>query len=232
MRYIQKLDIPDFFLEDTELLQSKIVNASNKKVFWKKYKKRRKLKEYLLENEQNYLCCYCESKVEIDGEAKGGSHIEHLKPKSLDYDNLTFDYYNLVVSCQGTCHNEDGDSSRNSCGHKKEDEYSEEEFLSPVIVENIRDYFRYETIENEKIKILPTDKTSIKAQYMIDILHLNDERLLKARFTALKDFELSRDNIMEEFDVEVTAEEILEMLLTEDLAFISTLRYEYGIYEV
>jgi len=231
MRYIQKLNIPTFFLEDTQLLQSQIVNASDKKVFWEKYKKKKRLKEHLLENEQNYLCCYCESKVEIHGdEAKDGSHIEHLKPKSLDYATLTFEYHNLVVSCQGSCHNEEGDKSRNSCGHKKRNEYNEEKFLNPTTINDIRDYFKYETIENEKIKILPTDKAPEKAQYMIDILYLNDESLSKARYTALKDFELSPDKMMEEFEIEVTEEEILKILLTEDLAFISTLRYEYGVY--
>jgi len=228
MRYIQKLNIPNFFIEDVKSLQNQILNDSNKKVFWKRYREKQKLKKHLLKNEQNYLCCYCESKIEIYGdEAKDGSHIEHLKPKSLDYDKLTFDYHNLVVSCQGTCHNEDGDSSRSSCGHKKEDEYNEEKFLNPTRVEDIRDYFRYKTIENEKMKILPTDKAPIKAQYMINILHLNAEPLLIARGKALKDFEENQYNMKKEFEIEVTVEKIIEMLLTEDLAFISTLRYEY-----
>ena len=209
MRHIQKLDTPDFFLEDTNAL-----------THWGRYKEKKKLKKYILENEQNYLCCYCESKVAISGEQeRDGTHLEHIKPKKV-YTDLTFSYQNLVVSCQGTCYNEEGDNGRHSCGHKKEDEYSEEKFLNPTTVEDIRDYFRYETVENERITILPTDKSPLKAQYMIDILYLNDERLSKARFTALKDFE--------EFGMMLEYDEV-EALLSEDLAFISTLRYEYGV---
>ncbi len=219
MRYIQKLDTPDFFLEDTQFLTN-----------WGNYTEKKELKKYILNNEQNHLCCYCESKVTISGDKeKDGSHLEHIKPKKF-YSNLTFYYQNLIVSCHGTCHNSNNDDTRHSCGHKKDDDYDGAKFLNPTMVNDIRDYFKYETIENEKIEISPTSKDPIKAQYMIDILHLNAEPLLIARGKALKDFELSQENMREEFEMEVTEEEIIEMLLTEDLAFISTLRYEYGIY--
>jgi uncharacterized protein (TIGR02646 family) len=221
MRHIQKLNTPNFFTQHTQFLAN-----------WRDYIGRRKkrLKKYILNNEQNHLCCYCESKVTISGDKeKDGSHLEHIKPKKF-YSDLTFYYQNLIVSCHGTCHNNENDKTRHSCGHKKDDDYDETKFLNPTTVNDIRDYFKYETIENEKIKILPTDKAPTKAQYMINILHLNAETLLKARYTALKDFESSPDKMMEEFEIEVTEEEVLEMLLTEDLAFISTLRYEYGIY--
>ncbi|SFV66093.1 conserved hypothetical protein [hydrothermal vent metagenome] len=208
MRYIQKLDTPNFFTEDTQLLTD-----------WKNYKKKKKLKEYILKNEQNYLCCYCESKVTILGDKeKDGSHLEHIKPKKF-YADLTFYYNNLLVSCQGTCHNSENDKTRYSCGHKKDDEYIDNKFLNPTIVEDIRDYFKYETIENEKVKIVPTAKDSNKAEYMINLLHLNDDTLLYARGKALKDFE--------EFWLEIEVDDIRSML-TEDLEFISFLRYEYS----
>ncbi len=46
MKYIKKKKAPQFFIEDTKNLK-----------IWKKYnsKKKRKLKEYILENEQFYL---------------------------------------------------------------------------------------------------------------------------------------------------------------------------------
>lgn len=217
MRYIQKLDTPDFFIEDTQSLTD-----------WKNYTEKKRLKEYILKNEQNYLCCYCESKVTILGDnEKDGSHLEHIKPKKF-YNDLTFYYNNLLVSCQGTCHNSENDKTRHSCGHKKDDEYIENNFLNPTTVEDIRDYFQYETLPNEKIKIVPTAKDSTKAQYMINLLHLNDDTLLSARYKALEDFETTKEAMLEEFALDIDIDDIKNML-TEDLAFISFLRYEYGL---
>ena len=216
MRYIQKLNIPDFFIEDTHSLTD-----------WKNYTEKKKLKKYILRNEQNYLCCYCESKVTILGDnEKDGSHLEHIKPKKF-YDDLTFYYNNLLVSCHGTCHNSGNNKTRYSCGHKKDDEYVENKFLNPTVVEDIRDYFKYETLPNEKIKIVPTAKDSTKAQYMINLLHLNDNTLLFARYKALEDFEINAEDMLEKFeDIEI---DDIKNMLTDDLAFISFLRYEYGL---
>ncbi len=49
MRYIKKLPTPEFFIDDTKELTS-----------WNDYPayKKRKLKEYILEKEQNWLCGY------------------------------------------------------------------------------------------------------------------------------------------------------------------------------
>lgn len=56
MRYIKKTDTPQFFIEDTAGLTA-----------WKDYysDKKRRLKEHILNNEQNDLCIYCESKKKI-----------------------------------------------------------------------------------------------------------------------------------------------------------------------
>ena len=69
MKYIEKTTIPSFFIDDTKNLGS-----------WNDYfaKNKRDLKKYILENEQNYLCGYCESKILIDN-----SHLEHIKPKRI-----------------------------------------------------------------------------------------------------------------------------------------------------
>lgn len=215
MRYIKKSIVPDFFTCDTHNLLE-----------WKDYTEKKKLKKYILTNEQNYLCCYCESKISISGDKeKDGSHLEHIKPKRF-YSDLTFYYSNLLVSCHGTCHNSEHDKTRYSCGHKKDDDYIENKFLNPTIVKDIRDYFKYETLPNEKIKIIPTAKDSTKAQYMINLLRLNDDKLLFARYEALKDFETVQESMLEEFDLNIKIDDI-KTLLTEDLAFISFLRYEY-----
>jgi len=60
-------------------------------------KKFEKIKEKLIK-EQGYICCYCGSRIKEGGNTR----IEHLLPKSKEeYKNLTFDYGNLLASCQG-----------------------------------------------------------------------------------------------------------------------------------
>jgi uncharacterized protein (TIGR02646 family) len=205
MRFIQKTSVPKWFLEDIEKLSN-----------WNDYSgdKKRKLKQHILKEEQNYICCYCESKVKNDNEMDD-SHIEHIKPKSLDLDNLTFDYTNLSISCNGTCQNNKEDYVKYNCGHKKSNDYDEEKFLNPTTLQDIRSYFIY----NENAEILPSLKNNIKAQYTIDLLHLNSDKLPLARAKALKDFEL--------FGQESEEEDIKKILKCEDIAFISYLKYMY-----
>ena len=229
MRYIEKLDIPTFFIEDTSTLRESIKTATNKNKFWNKYKKKKYLKKYILDNEQNYLCCYCESRVTFYGdEEKDGSHIEHIKPKSSNYEILTFDYYNLVVSCQGTCHNEEQDNSRYSCGHKKDDEYDELLFLDPTKEIDIEKYFEYEEYIDEdkmtKVKIKESSKNYDKASYMIRILNLNDKNT-KIELNRYIEFEKLENNILE---LELNEDETVEWLDNENLQFISYLKYKYS----
>jgi len=165
MRYIQKLEIPTFFTKTIKDFK-----------IWKDFKDKKQTKKYILENEQNWLCGYCEAKINLDN-----SHIEHIKPKYLDIKNLTFNYNNLLVSCNGNCFSEK--DSKLSCGHKKENEFNENKFLDPTRIKNIRDYFIY---ENYKIK--ESNLNKIKSEYMIDILKLNDSRLSEARKKVLIEF--------------------------------------------
>lgn len=57
--------------------------------------------------EQGHLCCYCERRVEADGD----SHIEHLVPQSVRRD-LALDFGNMLCSC----------SARQHCGHGRGDQ--------------------------------------------------------------------------------------------------------------
>ncbi len=45
--------------------------------------------------EQGYICCYCNQKIQ-----DSDTVLEHFKPKGL-YLHLTFDYQNILASCQG-----------------------------------------------------------------------------------------------------------------------------------
>lgn len=85
--------------------------------------------------------------------------------------------------------------------------------MNPTKVKNIRDYFEY----NQNAEIIFSDKDKNKSQYMIDTLHLNDGDLPRARKDALKD--------LEELDIEF--EDLIFLLHSENLAFISFLRYKY-----
>lgn len=222
MKYIKKASIPpQFFIDDTkelkEIIKTIIIPKEKSKVWDNDYKNKRFLKKYLLEEEQNYLCGYCEAKVTLDN-----SHIEHIKPKYLDYDNLTFDYYNLLVSCNGTCFSEE--KKPITCGHKKGRHFDEIKFLNPTQVENIRDYFIY--TENYYIGSSSLDET--KSKYTMDLLQLNtfNNNLPEARKIALDEFRKSVKACAKKTDKE--KKDIAKILLAkENLAFISFLQFKY-----
>jgi len=218
MRYIKKLPTPDFFIEDTKELQKKIVESEIKSKVWDDdYTKKRELKEYILENEQNWLCGYCEAKVNLNN-----THVEHVKPKSLDYNNLTFDYQNLIISCQGDCFNKLDDRKPKNCGHKKGEKYDESYFLNPIIEKNIREYFIY--TNNGYIKASKLDRD--KSIYTIELLQLNTfgNGLSEARKLSLKNF-ISK--IKNRRGI-ITREEFIRYSLSNDnIPFISFLRYVY-----
>ena len=208
MKYINKTKIPQFFIDDTIDLNS-----------WSEYfgDKKRVLKTYLLENEQNYLCGYCESKVTLDS-----SHIEHIKPKSFDVDTLTFKYTNLLVSCNGICYS--SNNTPENCGHKKAEDFNEILFLDPTQLDKIRDFFKY----SNDGKIDSSGLDEIKALYTINLLKLNtfNNNLQEARKKALLEFRESVIKYSNQTGREV--KEIAIILLNkENLAFISFLRYQY-----
>lgn len=177
MRTIIKRSIPLSFTNKTEAL-----------VKWSEYhdccfKHKQALKRYMLSCEQNYLCIYCESKVTLSNES---SHIEHIRPKAQDmYPELTFEYTNLAVSCNGTCFNLIDDDSQYNCGHIKDNKYEEEKFIHPFEILDIEEYFKYDF---DDFKIYPTNKNITKSDYMINTLKLNSGRLVKARENTYKSF--------------------------------------------
>ena len=168
--------------------------------------------------EQNRLCIYCESKIDI---THNSSHFEHIKPKSLDVNNLTFDYDNLAISCNGNAYNDVGDKTRYNCGHPKDNSYDESKFLDPTKDKNIREYFKY---DYDDFKITPTEKDSIKAQYMIDILSLNNPRLIVARKTIYHSF---RNKIAKIKDINKRNAYLKKILVSETVAFTSFFRFKY-----
>jgi len=221
MRYIQKLSIPIFFIEDTRELQEKLLTLNTKKekkAIWNnEYLEKKKLKEYILINEQNYLCGYCEAKITLDD-----SHIEHIKPKDIDEDTLTFDYQNLLISCDGICFSED--NQRITCGHKKANKFDEALFLNPTKEQDIREYFVY----TDNYHIGASHKNEKKSIYTMNLLQLNtfNNYLPQAREKALEEFKKSIREYRKKSKKDIQT--IIRFLLDkENLAFISFLRFRY-----
>ena len=118
--------------------------------------------------EQEGLCCYCESAV-----TKTFGHIEHLVPRSNEPRKI-YDYDNLALSC-------DGSSGENRhCGHNKGPDYDIDKFCSPHNLDTAS-LFHY---SNDGY-IEPADnlgkQEQIKAAYMIALLNLNCPRLVGKR---------------------------------------------------
>lgn len=210
MKYIKKGTVPQFFIDDTAGL-----------TLWKEFYsvKRRRLKKYILDNEQFGLCCYCEKTVSIDSDS---SHVEHVKPKSDGISTLTFEYNNLLVSCQGNHFNEIGDSSKNTCGHKKNNDFDEYRFLNPTLVVDIADYFVFDSLTGV---ISASLKDNDRAEYTFQTLNLNgkNDKLAEARKKA-------KEALVKNFatlPVNVRKEKLKKILQNNGTEFLSFFRYIY-----
>lgn len=216
MRYVKKLEVPNFFIDDVKNFKSwddYDVNDDNKK-------KRRNLRKYILENEQNNLCIYCECFLEVTN-----SHIEHLKPKEA-YKELTFDYNNLAVSCEGLCLKGDStDTKKYRCGHKKNNLFDESKFLNPIALEDISKYFIYKELKKDYFEIISSGKDNIKANYMINqLLYLNEGSTPKARGNALNSFRKALSKIKDKKE----RIEKFNTLLDKTFPFVSFIRFYFN----
>ncbi len=125
--------------------------------------------------EQKGLCVYCQQvipqKVQIDSEGNiHPSHIEHIKPKS-EFPELTFEHSNLSISCEGfDIQNPPNPIAKDFCGHAKANDYDDLLFLLPAEMTDIESYFTY----NIQGKIESSGKDDNKANYMIQLLHLDN----------------------------------------------------------
>jgi uncharacterized protein (TIGR02646 family) len=135
-----------------------------------------------LSEEQHSLCCYCMKHIN-----ENNSHIEHIKPQAK-FPAETLDYHNLLVSCNGI---KDGSAH---CGHKKDDWYNAQEFLTPLN-SDCEKIFSY-SITGEM------DAASKSGKITIDRLNLNSLLLVRARkvmicFSGLfdPDFESKKQEI-------------------------------------
>lgn len=132
---------------------------------------------------QRGLCGYCEGSL---GEL--GRHIEHIEPKGGIASNpgRTYDYSNLVASCQGDTVGKKKAEQDPSCGHCK-DEYIKEhqafvlaDFISPREA-GCDHQFRYLSDGQVVPAAAPGTATYLRAEYTIAVLGLNCKRLMKRR---------------------------------------------------
>lgn len=114
-----------------------------------------------LRQEQKGLCCYCCQILEKQ------ATVEHLKSRSK-FPKLTFDYQNLLLSCQES----------NQCDNAKG---SDELDLTPLMVECDTEI----TLKtNGELK---PDNNSERAKQAINLLKLNNSDLCQRRKRAIKD---------------------------------------------
>ena len=128
---------------------------------WDRFKGKSLLSSVLLD-EQYGLCAYTELRPD---EARIGTHIEHVKPKSR-YPDLTFCYRNLVISAL-----ESNDLQRPNLrgdqfgGHAKGSKYDREKFISPLRGRSKRGYFLYQSDGKVVPSPYKTRRYQKKAEY-------------------------------------------------------------------
>ncbi len=121
------------------------------------------LRKHILENEQQFQCAYCESRISYENTS---SHIDHFKLKHI-FPELTFIYSNLLVSC----------NHPNHCASTKDTEVNSKEDFEKIINpvnEDPTGNFEYYTSG----KLIAKNE---KAKFTRDIFNLNHPGLKQQR---------------------------------------------------
>lgn len=208
MRYVCKGTSPNFFENEKASL--------NEDPAWDNLHCKKQLRLHLID-EQNNLCIYCEREIN-----EKNSHIEHLLAQS-DKPILRFSYENLVASCNGDqCEPQAKEAFKpedvHSCGHKKSDQLDEVQFLNPVQLQDIADYFIY---DKETCALCSSEKDRAKASYMIQLLNLDNPRLNNERANA----RIALERVVKQ---QPNPKETIRRFLGKERAFISFLRFYYA----
>lgn len=166
MRYITKHTEPAFFREwKSRRSEDWVPTYTNLQ------KPEKPLLHRTLIDEQEGLCCYCQSMV-----TPADSHIEHLQPRTL-YPELQLDYDNLLCSC-GRPHG--AASMPDHCGHAK----AEKELPITPLQPDCDVHFIYSSDGT----ISPADELDTAAAETIRILKLNSEELVAGRKATIDIF--------------------------------------------
>ena len=122
------------------------------------------LRSHMLKEEQGGLCAYTEMRISAHASS---SHIDHFRKRSL-FRELTFDYNNLVVSC-----NSEFFSAKYKDKRCRPADY---ELLINPVTENPRDHLQY-TFTG---KVIPRAHSERGAR-TIELLNLNHPALVERR---------------------------------------------------
>jgi uncharacterized protein (TIGR02646 family) len=161
----------------------------NKPSTWKDYNQgdiKPKLKEFMLDNEQDGYCPYCEVYVKNDK-----SHIEHIRPKDI-FPRVFDNHDNLMTCCMNP----------NTCGGSKANKY-DENFINPVI-KNPDEYLEYDLASGDIVPIHSEGEYYEMAMYTIDLLNLNYRKLSDAR----KSLSIELNYLYEESDFDYYKDEL------------------------
>jgi len=171
MKYIQKGPEP------VELTQWKALANEDWQPDWDNFQKPEKTTVHkALLNEQGYICCYCEQRLD-----KSTSHIEHFRPRET-YPDLTLVYDNFLCSCPGWKEGKRTDPQEH-CGASKGNWFDENLMVSPLEPDCDK-YFQY-TLAGE----IRPNYTALKAkaaEATIEHCKLNHAILIKMREEALE----------------------------------------------
>lgn len=203
MKYIGKNSEPQWFVDWKKNHPGATYDSLSPKI-------RKKLRASLVE-EQHYICCYCECRIDV-----GTSHNEHFKPKGNSlYRSLQLDYDNIFASCT----KEPDGSPEEHCGHKKKSEY-DPQLVSPL-EPNCSIHFKY----NLNGKISPADN---RGQLTIGMLKLDSALLDAARKTLIDLFLLKVDP--DDLDVEIL--DHLDKTKTQFGEFYTMIEYLHNTYQL
>ena len=157
------------------------------------------VREALLK-EQGYICCYCEKRIEGNGDCS----IEHFMPRHPDPDNLSvdecrictnaqLDYSNMLVSCESDTIIEE----RDHCNHKKSNWFDFKLWVSPTNPEILK---LFEYSESGKINPQNNDERAVE---MIRRLNLNSyilQEQRKVQYDMIVDCEFEDENLWNDQD--------------------------------
>ncbi|HRG46457.1 MAG TPA: TIGR02646 family protein [Leptospiraceae bacterium] len=199
---------------------------------------------YILKT-QKYLCAYCEQKLEEKNVNNNIGHLEHIIPRDENKE-LTFDYANLVVCCQGFDIEEYREKiksgvvkrSEEFCAPKKGSEHNQNLFLNPVAEPLIEDYFDFQIVNSQsdprskECIIFPNESRTIeekeKAMYTINLLFLN-HNILKTRRAKVY------DEFTKQYSKAKEQSQFLDLIFDESSnelnEFFSMLKKKFGILE-
>ncbi len=169
MKRINKQEEPDFWMEYKRLHPNERYSALKNSEAGNEV--RHNLRRYLILSQYG-LCAYCCRKIGMEN-----SLNEHIRPQSV-FPGESMNYDNLVASCKT-------EGLNSTCGVKKENEYSEYLFISPL-AQDCESQFRF--YPNGQIEGLGE-----RGEYTCRILNLNAYELQKARKAQYKICESYQD---------------------------------------